>query len=261
MPGPDGIILGFDPGGKNAFGWSVCVAKDGCLEKRLKAGIADDALSARDAVKNYLDGNTAPKGLQVLAAGIDAPMFWSEKGDRIADGYLRDALACTNFKGSRGGTVQAVNSLRGAAVVQGVLLGKHLMECWDTILITESHPRVVLHLLNYNEKRSMIVRLIGNLHDWKRYGDRCPCGCQEAPEPPLGRRLSDAEKAEQKREDRKAHMRDATLAAISAWAMVHKPCEWHNLYELERQEQDGQPIQPFNTPVAYWMPKPATSEG
>ncbi len=239
MPGPDGIILGFDPGGKGNFGWSVCVTRDGQLQKPVQTCVANDALSALRAVEKFLRTDDTAKHLRVLAAGIDAPMFWSEKGDRKVDGCLRDALGCTNFKASRGGTVQAVNSLRGAAVVQGVLLGKHLMECWGTILITESHPRVLRHLLDWNRQRDLMKRLTGDLHCYRQYGNKCVCGCQ-----------LESGNVKHSPEDPGDHKLDATLAAISAWAMVHEPDGWEDLYIREPQ-----PIQPFNTPVAYWMPK------
>ena len=51
-------------------------------------------------------------------------------------------------------------------------------------------------------------------------------------------------------EDRE-HERDATLSAIGAWAMYKKLPGWQNLYD-----QEHCPVQPFDTPVAYWMPIP-----
>lgn len=252
MPSPDGIILGFDPGGKGAFGWSVCLAQDGCLEKRLGACVADDALSARDAVKRFVEENPAAKGLHVLAAGVDAPMFWGEQGNRKVDEYLVCKLRDTGFNTL---SIIKVNSLRGAALVQGVLLGKYLLEVWDGLPITESHPRVVLHLLNRSGKRDNIVRLTKCLHNYSEYGELCLCGCRGTPAP-----QERQTRESRKEEERKAHMRDATLAAISGWAAwkAHNGRTraldgWENLRPLESDA-----VQPFNTPVAYWMPKPAT---
>ena len=246
MPGPDGIILGFDPGGKNAFEWSVCgIAADGYLVRH-KTGLADNAADAISRVIRVLPNNP-----NILAAGIDAPLFWSQNGNREVDDFLICHLKRIQFKSIL--SMIKVNSLRGAALVQGVLLGKYLSETWDTILITESHPKVLVHLLNCERRfpkgRNMVKCLTGDLRDYAQYGKCCLCGCK-------------SEKIkESKEEAQKAHKRDATLAAISAWAMVHKPCGWQNLYELECQEQEGQPVQPFNTPVAYWMPKPTTTAG
>ena len=45
------------------------------------------------------------------------------------------------------------------------------------------------------------------------------------------------------------HERDAVLAAIAAWAMHQRLPGWRNLYE----EESGL-VQPFGTPVSYWMP-------
>ena len=264
MAGPDGIVLGFDPGGKNAFGWSVCVTRDGRLEKPIQTGIADDAVSTLRAVEGYLEIEDAVQDLRVLAAGIDAPLFWSEDGDRKVDVCLRTALENACYpKAKSGGTVQAVNSLRGACVVQGPLLAKHLTQLAQThanfknLQMTESHPRAVLHILDHYGQRDMIVRLTGDLHCYTKYNKRCLCGCEELSKLPVAATLSAEKRAEQKREARRAHMRDATLAAISASAMIHKPTGWRNLYP-----GDAHAVKPFSYNVAYWMPaSPAPSRG
>ena len=210
MPGPDGIILGFDPGGGGNFGWSICLTDDGQLEKPLKTGLAHDALSARNAAKNFVDENPAAKGLQVPAAGIDAPMYWGRSGNRVKDDILREELRKIGLKVR----VLAVNSLWGAVLVQGVLLGKYLRQEWKDLPITECHPNALRPLLKHSEQHK-VVEMMDKLT-----------------------------------EGTKDHELDATLAAISAWAMVHLPHGWRDLYELEPQ-----PVQPFGTPVAYWMPK------
>ena len=216
MPSSDGIVLGFDPGGKNAFGWSICKTKDGQLVARVKTGLADDALAARDAVKKYLDEDASAKGQQVLAAGIDAPMFWSKTGNRAVDDFLRGKLRNSNPEVR----VLAVNSLWGAVLVQGVLLGKYLRQEWKYLLITESHPNAMCPLLRELGQSEVLTM------------------------------VEDATKGLAN------HKLDATLAAISAWAMIRQPCGWQDLYELECKVQKCQPVQPFNTPVAYWMPVP-----
>ena len=224
MSGPDGIILGFDPGGKNAFGWSICRTKGGQLQKPCTAGNADDALSVLQAVEGYVEKDSNLRDLRVLAAGIDAPMFWSRRGNRKVDDYLRRHLKSARLTSS----IMQVNSLQGAALVQGVLLGKLLRDTWD-LRITESHPKAVEYLI-WHSNQSTLIEMMGKVIEGlkqQKYGGQ---GKEDA-------RLS--------------HMRDATLAAISAWAMVHEHPNWQNLYEREPQ-----PVQPFGTPVAYWMPVP-----
>ena len=142
-------------------------------------------------------------------------------------------------------------------MVQGPLLAKHLTQLAQThanfqnLLMTESHPRAVLHILDHNGQRDMIVRLTGDLHCYTQYNKRCLCGCEEISKLPVAATLSAEERAEQKREARRAHMRDATLAAISALAMIHKPTGWRNLYP-----GDAHAVKPFSYNVAYWMPVP-----
>ena len=247
IPGPEGIILGFDPGGAGNFGWSVCVTRNGRLVARLKAGLANDAPSALAAVREWVAGQSLP----VLAAGIDAPMFWGRKGNREVDDYLICQLKRIQFKSIL--SMIKVNSLRGAALVQGTLLGKLLRETWS-LGITESHPKVLVHLLfgRKQEDRDTIFRLTKGLYHYTQFYSGCLCGCEERPNRQSERKLSDEEKAKQMREAQKAHKRDATLAAISAWAMVHEPKNWEDLYIREPQ-----PVQPFGIPVAYWMPNPS----
>ncbi len=219
MTAPRGIILGFDPGGIGNFGWSVCEADSGRLA-RLETGLADDAEGALRKSLAALGSRGAPSDLPVLAAGIDAPMFWSMGGGRAADGWLRKALRDTGFE-TPGGTVQEVNSLRGACLVQGVLLGWYLRKANKTCCaeITEAHPKALEHLLT---KRPEHSDTLGMARDLKKG---------------LG-----------------SHERDATLCAVAAWAMIGELPGWRNLYLDEPR-----PVQPFRTPVAYWMPEPPPS--
>ena len=214
-----GFILGFDPGGqgrpgsKGNFGWSICKEVGGCLSppEPGKTGLARDAGDALDQVRNNLPANPP-----VLAAGIDAPLFWSKRGNRRVDCVLREALKEAGFPpGKVGGVVQAVNSLQGACLVQGILLASYLHETWPRLPITEAHPKALQYLLCHIGKSEMVQRLLtaGLVHH--------------------------------------SHEWDATLAAVAAWAMRHR-CnspDWQDLYP-----QEHCPVRPFNTPVSYWMP-------
>ena len=233
MSDPQSFILGFDPGGVGHFGWSICEAIGGKLQPHPMTGLANDAWHAIcEAKKNLPDNPT------VLAAGIDAPLFWSKKGGRKVDEVLRQALKATDFPVSKvGGTVQTVNSLQGACLVQGLLLTRFLSTTgWD-LTITESHPRALCHLLCHMGQRDMVQRLTEDVADYTQYSTRCICGCEEADKPKAS--LAD-------------HRRDATLSAISAWAAIYQtPPTWQNLYvEIEEPHR----IMPLEIPVSYWMP-------
>lgn len=212
MPERMDFILGFDPGGKDNFGWSVCGIDGDKLRRPAKTGLANDAQDAIDQVERSIKepSDGLPEEPKVLAAGIDAPMFWSiTGGNRRVDEIVRKALKDKGFPGSIGGTVQDVNSLRGACLVQGVLLGKYLHETY-TLKITEAHPKALRHLLKESGQSGKINPLIKGLGD---------------------------------------HERDATLAAFAAWSMHEQSPGWR---DLRSSEEDS--VQPFDTPVSYWMP-------
>ncbi len=134
------VILGFDPGGEDGFGWAILQSADTLPLRLLSGGVADNASEVLVAIRRAL-----PPGEHPLAAGIDAPLFWATTGDRRVDYVLRAALRRLGAR-SPGGTVQAVNSLRGACLVQGVLIATLLRSNWPAIQISESHPKVYLWL-------------------------------------------------------------------------------------------------------------------
>ena len=217
------VVLGFDPGGKHngkgRFGWSVCDVPTDAREplQRVGTGRASDAWDALDQTRKIIDSNGLGDKSRVLAAGIDAPLLWGKRGSRAVDGVVRDALRDSGFAGSKlGGAVQDVNSLRGACVVQGVLLAKYLRETWPEVEITETHPKALKYLLDHSNQPE--VASLGPTVE------RLTAGLDE-------------------------HQRDAALSAVAAWAMHRRLPGWRNLFDQERC-----PVQPFDTPVSYWMP-------
>ena len=203
------IFLGFDPGGagtgKGNFGWSICGEVDGQLQ-RVKTGLAKEAWDALNQVKGELESYNRQGSARVLAAGIDAPLFWTKTGKREVDAFIEQKSGIKPIP---------INSLYGAAAVQGPLLARHISDTWNSLPITESYPRVLEHQLTRIGKHQMVQRLT-------KY-------------------LSDA--------TGKNHERDATLGAISAWAAIRQPANWQNLYLREPS-----PINPFDIPVSYWLP-------
>jgi len=137
-----GVILGFDPGGRGAFGWCVSADDSSLPLKVLVSGTCD---AAEEAVVAACDA--VPMGQEILSAGIDAPLVWPLRGSRIADKVLRRAIRERGAP-SPGGTVQEVNSLRGACLVQGVLAAKAIRDRHAEIRITEAHPKALLFLLD-----------------------------------------------------------------------------------------------------------------
>ena len=119
--------VGADPGGKNNFGLAF-------LDK---AGEVLDCttVSSVDEAVDQITCRDAPLGL-----GIDTPMWWSSRkgAGRKADNWLRRKYQIPS------GTVQTVNSLKGAALVGGMLLAHRIREMFPDTRITESHPKALL---------------------------------------------------------------------------------------------------------------------
>lgn len=208
------FVLGFDPGGLGAFGWSICQLVHGQLQGPLQMGLADNAWQAKNQLQDHL-----PDHPRVLAAGIDAPLYWDKRGEmrgfRGVDYLLREALVANGHPNNH---VASPNGLFGSVLMQGGLLARILAATWD-LTISESHPTVLNLLLPHDGQPAdlgMRDALMGGLPD-----------------------------------DVTPHERDATLAAISAWAAIQRPPGWQNLYD-----QDSRLINPSQIPASYWMPIP-----
>ena len=154
-----------------------------------------------------------PVGATVLGVGIDAPLFWGRGGNRQVDDMVRNAVAAKEHRYASG-TVQQVNALRGAAVVQGPLLAAILHREFPSARITEAHPKALIWLLGRKPLEGLLLST-----------------GQKAPAKP--------------NEDE----RDAYIAAVAAWKMLTTAPGWRDLYRDEPN-----PVQPFGTPVSYWMP-------
>ena len=202
-----GIILGFAPGGKERFGWSICYAGPDDLTL-LRSGVSSDTQGAFDDVIESIKSLEILGNPAVLAAGIDAPMFWSSAGDREVDRALRRSLPS-----GQKNTVLHINNIPGSCLVQGALLGKLLHERYggDGFRITESHSSALCRLLEARGHSQELEALIGGIENY----------------------------------DEQA----AAICAYAAWPMLQRLSGWRDLYLLEPR-----PVQPFDTPVSYWMP-------
>jgi hypothetical protein len=87
-----------------------------------------------------------PEGATLVSAGIDAPLFWSKTGTRNADHTVRHAIKQAGAP-HVSGTVQDINSLRGACLAQGMLAALELRDRYPELPITEAHPKALRWLL------------------------------------------------------------------------------------------------------------------
>jgi predicted nuclease with RNAse H fold len=80
-----------------------------------------------------------------LAIGIDSPLWWSASkgGERQVDVRLRG-----KYRDNIGQSVQSLNSLRGAILVQGMMLACEARKHWKDVKITETHPRALLKAMH-----------------------------------------------------------------------------------------------------------------
>ena len=173
------VLLGFDPGGINNFGWATLHVD---IVGEIVSLVTGTASNAPEAIGNATQNATfAPSGV-----GIDAPLFWVQEGDRRVDSYLRRRV---REAGGHNGTVNSVNSLRGACLVQGILTARLVATSWPSTLITEAHPKALLRL--HTDVEQFIINHLPGINN--------------------------------------EHERDAALAAFAAWAAVTSQQSWSNL--------------------------------
>jgi predicted nuclease with RNAse H fold len=203
--------FGADPGGANAFGVAL-LRPDGSFESAV-VSCADDAIE-------WL--KERPLGID--AAGIDAPLWWSSGASAVrkADQYLRDRLHEVHAK-DVGGTVQSANSLRGAALVQGVMLATLLRRRFPSLPITETHPKALLKALK--------LLAGGQAASWNVIAERFN----------LAGHMATSE-----------HERDALLSAVAAREGYQR--RWPRDLAMERSRSEQDPASLPWGPVSYWWP-------
>jgi Protein of unknown function (DUF429) len=214
------LLLGFDPGGEDGFGWCVAELQPELPLTIRAAGVSSGAGAAIEAAHAHVNGAD-----EIAGVGIDAPMFWQPMGDREVDKVVRTQLRERGAR-SPGGTVQSPNSLRGACVVQGMMLGLLYRRRIASVPITESHPKAMLWLLGHATRQVPVggITLRALTSEFV-----------------VSDRVVDAD-----------HARDAALATLSCWAMVAHPHPpgWQDLFPLEPLPVET----PIGIPLAYWMP-------
>ena len=203
-------FLGLDPGGADAFGWCL-LSGDRFPLTVLSRGVVNNAA---EAVAAGLDG-----GWQLAAAGIDAPLFWQASGDRRVDELVRAAVV---RQGGHNATVNHVNSMRGACLVQGMMAAMFLRAHDAGLVITESHPKALLWLLGIARRGNPPGAIaLAHLEQWV-VGNAAGAG---------------------------DHERDAALGALSAFVASTRMNGWQDLYP-----QETDPITPLAPPPGYWLP-------
>jgi len=88
--------------------------------------------------------------------GVDAPLWWSSgpAGLRKADKWIRDQYHLPNRN------VQAVNSLWGAVLAQGMMFVARMREAFPNVNVTETHPKAVLVGLGTSSWKELFATLV-----------------------------------------------------------------------------------------------------
>jgi hypothetical protein len=208
-----GLFLGFDPGGAGAFGWCVAAGTNLPLEV-VARGVGRHAEHAYESAR-------AAAGKKVDGVGIDAPLFWRSNGDRHVDQLVRTEIIAL---GAKGGTVNSVNSMRGACLIQGMLIGMLVRQTLPpTTNLTESHPKAALWLLRLAFPGHPPAEI--DLSQLQTYF--------------MGNTLGATD-----------HERDAAIGALSAFAMTTNLAGWRDLFPSE-----GNSLSPLQRPLGYWLPQ------
>jgi len=202
---PD-FYLGFDPGGQGAFGW--CVLEE--FKNRIirYSGTSYNLDQTLSQIKFKLN-DFIP-----VSAGIDAPLYWPLRGSRQVDDALKKCLINNKYPYPHG-TVQHINSLRGACLAQGIMLAHELRKLWPSIPLTEAHPKAYIHGFNLwsNDERQL--------------------------------NINSSTMTE--------HERDAIASAVAAMAMAKKDPLWEDKSKYEITSDMFHPV-PVPYPQ-YWLPK------
>jgi predicted nuclease with RNAse H fold len=130
--------MGVDPGDEGNFGLAILKSDDTCYTCTV-----DYVDAAVDAIRGHV--HSLPAGI-----GVDAPLWWSSgrSGLRKADQWIRDKY------GLHPRHVQAVNSLWGSVLAQGMMFVARMREVFPDVKVTETHPKAVLAALGEDPWRA-----------------------------------------------------------------------------------------------------------
>lgn len=208
-------LAGLDPGGKDRFGWCLAEGGEDWPVFVRRTGVASNATEAVNSIVDAL-----PRGAELVAAGIDSPLYWNSSS-RAVDVHVRDRIHELGARSS-GGTVQHVNSLRGACLVQGILVANLLRQRFSDIRLTEAHPKALLWLLGIANREVPVESI--SLQEMGSYISTVALDISE-------------------------HERDAALAAVGAFAMHGGFPAWRDIAEKVDIE-----FAPAGS-IEYWMPQ------
>lgn len=128
------IYIGYDPGGGGAHGVAA-ISENDC--------VSDTLLTAKHAVDWFV---MQAQNHNKVVMGVDTLTLWSTgpAGWRPADRALRARYPAIE------NSVQSPNSLRGSMPINGAAVVMELKNYFKSIIITETHPKVLYYALTNN---------------------------------------------------------------------------------------------------------------
>lgn len=203
MSTKDKVWIGADPGGEGKFGLALLTA-DGTVQSWC-VDFTDEAI---DIIRKGL--KASPAGV-----GVDAPLWWSSgrSSSRLVDQWLRQEYSLS------GGQVQAVNSLRGAALAQGAMFVYRMRECFPDVGVTETHPKALLAAMGMKKGDSFFKKFSVKVNG----------------------------------KDKPEDERDAIISAVVAREGFER--RWMKDLSKERHSSEQDPSQYWLAPVHYFWPE------
>ncbi len=197
------IWIGADPGGVKSFGIAILKADGAC-----HTCTVDYVDAAIDVIREHV--HSKPAGI-----GVDAPLWWcsGHAGIRQADTWIRDTYNLSS------GNVQAVNSLRGAVLAQGMMFIKRIREIFPNVNVTETHPKAVIAALGKEA--------------WRDYFAALP--------------------TDETLESQPDHQRDAVISAVAAREGFEG--RWTKDLIRDRYPTEQNPLDYWLAPVHYYWPE------
>ena len=122
------LVAGFDPGGKGNNGIALI------SDSEVRCATVDDARIAF----RWLEERA---GHDLVAIGIDTFLHWEFADHRPCDTWLRKRYTAVPK------SVLHVNSTYGSMVVQGAIFGIEARKFWPSVVLNESHPKVLHYAL------------------------------------------------------------------------------------------------------------------
>jgi predicted nuclease with RNAse H fold len=196
------IWIGVDPGGAGNFGLAILKADGSCHTCSV-----DYVDAAINAISEH--AQSMPAGI-----GVDAPLWWcsGRAGLRRADRWIRDKYDLPSRK------VQAINSLWGSVLAQGMMFVVRIRELFPGVNVTETHPKSVLVALGRKT--------------WSNYFGALPTDVTLDGQPD--------------------HQRDAVISAVAAREGFEG--RWKNDLSDHRYPSEQDPSNHWLAPVHYFWP-------